>query len=261
MSAASQFFGSNKSLIATEVLVVGGGGPGGGPIAPNPFGYVTAYGGGGAGQVVHSYLELQQGVTYPVTVGAGGGDSIFHTIRSASGQAAPAGGAFSGFSSAAGSDGTTSPTAGTTFGEILSVSQSGVSYSGANAGGAGAYNPNGFQAAGGGGGGATTAGTNAPSATTPGTGGAGYTVNVTGISSTYGAGGPGGPGSSGASNTGNGGGGAYSGGGAPAGGSGIVIIAYPTAFPAATSVTGTYSTPSRSGYRVYQFTGSGSITI
>jgi hypothetical protein len=48
-----------------------------------------------------------------------------------------------------------------------------------------------------------------------------------------------------------------------AGGSGVVIIAYPSSFPAATSTTGSpaVSTSSRPGYRVYTFTGSGSITF
>jgi hypothetical protein len=39
-----------------------------------------------------------------------------------------------------------------------------------------------------------------------------------------------------------------------------VVVAIPTTFPAPTTVTGTYTTPTRSGYNVYQFTGSGSIT-
>jgi hypothetical protein len=48
-----------------------------------------------------------------------------------------------------------------------------------------------------------------------------------------------------------------------AGGSGIVIIAYPDSFTAAVATTGspTYSSVSRSGYHVYTFTGSGSITF
>jgi hypothetical protein len=42
-----------------------------------------------------------------------------------------------------------------------------------------------------------------------------------------------------------------------------VIIAYPDSFPAAVSTTGspTVSLVSRAGYRVYTFTGSGSITF
>jgi hypothetical protein len=48
-----------------------------------------------------------------------------------------------------------------------------------------------------------------------------------------------------------------------AGGSGVVIIAYPDSFTAAVATTGspTYSTVSRSGYHVYTFNGSGSITF
>jgi hypothetical protein len=48
------------------------------------------------------------------------------------------------------------------------------------------------------------------------------------------------------------------------GGSGIVILAYPNTYPAPTSISGglTYSQPTRSGYRVYQFTaGTGTITF
>jgi hypothetical protein len=51
-----------------------------------------------------------------------------------------------------------------------------------------------------------------------------------------------------------------------AGGSGIVIIAYPSTFNALTTIdaglTYSVSTSSRSGYRVYSFTsGTGTITI
>jgi hypothetical protein len=89
---------------------------------------------------------------------------------------------------------------------------------------------------------------------------------------TYAAGGTGGSGSntafggSGTANTGNGGNGSssttasgtYTGG---TGGSGIVIVAYPDSYAAPTSVTGTFTQPTRTGYRVYRFTGSGSITL
>jgi hypothetical protein len=43
-----------------------------------------------------------------------------------------------------------------------------------------------------------------------------------------------------------------------------VIIAYPDSFPALTSISGglTYTQPTRSGYRVYQFTaGTGTVTV
>jgi hypothetical protein len=67
-------------------------------------------------------------------------------------------------------------------------------------------------------------------------------------------------GSAGTTNTGSGGGGgSYSSG--YQGGSGIVIIAYPDAFPAATLTNLTYTEPTRSGYRVYAITASSSGTI
>jgi hypothetical protein len=46
-----------------------------------------------------------------------------------------------------------------------------------------------------------------------------------------------------------------------AGGSGIVIIRYADSYAAATSTTGSPTVTVANGYRVYQFTSSGSITI
>jgi hypothetical protein len=60
----------------------------------------------------------------------------------------------------------------------------------------------------------------------------------------------------GAENTGGGGGG---GGPSGAGGKGIVIIRYPDTYPAATSTTGSPIITVSGGYRVYQFTSSGTI--
>lgn len=55
------------------------------------------------------------------------------------------------------------------------------------------------------------------------------------------------------------------GGGAANGGSGIVIVAYKTAYPSASigaGLTFSYSTSSRTGYHVYQFTaGTGTMTF
>jgi hypothetical protein len=45
------------------------------------------------------------------------------------------------------------------------------------------------------------------------------------------------------------------------GGSGIVVIAFPDSFPAATLSGLTYTEPSRAGYRVYRITASASGTI
>lgn len=44
------------------------------------------------------------------------------------------------------------------------------------------------------------------------------------------------------------------------GGSGVVVVAYSTAYSSA-STTGSPNTPARSGFRVYEFTGSGTITF
>jgi hypothetical protein len=45
------------------------------------------------------------------------------------------------------------------------------------------------------------------------------------------------------------------------GGSGVVIIRWPDSLPAATSTTGSPTVTVTGGYRIYTFTGSGSITI
>ena len=67
-------------------------------------------------------------------------------------------------------------------------------------------------------------------------------------------------GGNGTINSGSGGGGAGTNVGG-SGGSGIVIIAYPNTFPAATLTNLTYTEPTRSGFRVYQITASSSGTI
>jgi hypothetical protein len=64
-------------------------------------------------------------------------------------------------------------------------------------------------------------------------------------------------------NTGSGGGGNY--GDATrtisAGASGVVILRYPDAFPLATATTGSPTVTNPTGYRIYTFTASGSITF
>ena len=152
--------------------------------------------------------------------------------------------------------------------------------------------------AGGGGGGAGGVGGNVAGAyLVAGAGGLGLANSITGTSTFYAAGGGGGGGSdttadggpggssiggngastrtttgatAGAANTGSGGGGgshtgshSINGKGAP-GGSGVVIIAYPDILPAITTIPGTltYTQPTRTGYRVYRFTGgTGTITF
>jgi hypothetical protein len=45
------------------------------------------------------------------------------------------------------------------------------------------------------------------------------------------------------------------------GGSGIVIIRYPDTLPAASTTTGSPTITTTGGYRIYKWTGSGSITF
>lgn len=146
-----------------------------------------------------------------------------------------------------------------------------------NSGGASFGNQNNGSHRGGGGGGAggTTGypGTVIPTVASDSIylGGAGKGYSITGSPVVYAAGGNGGrgflnaAGASASSNTGDGGGGASGQNGGSynsgSGGSGIVVIAYLSTYPAPSAISGTYSTPSRTGYRVYQFTGSGSITL
>jgi hypothetical protein len=49
--------------------------------------------------------------------------------------------------------------------------------------------------------------------------------------------------------------------GGASGGSGIVIVSYSSAYPAATSTTGSPTITESGGNRIYKFTSSGSITI
>lgn len=162
-----------------------------------------------------------------------------------------------------------------------------------NDGGDGSYGNDADDYGGGGGGGAGAAGSNAspfggPN-TSGGNGGNGTSSSITGSSVTYaggggggcaststgaaGTGGTGGGGAGGKSTTaavagtantgGGGGGGGFSGGsnGTPgAGGSGVVILRHADTHPQATT-TGSPTITTISGYIVYKFTGSGSITL
>ena len=153
------------------------------------------------------------------------------------------------------------------------------------AGGAGFYSATASLRAAGGGGGAGAVGSAGVSGV-GGNGGAGRASSITGTSVTragggggsrpttatgQGAGGSGGGGAaaynatatSGTVNTGSGGGGASSAGVTEfsgAGGSGIVILRHSTIYPQATT-TGSPTITTSGGFRIYQFTGSGSITF
>jgi hypothetical protein len=281
---------------AVEYLVVAGGGSGGGGGQT----FAQGGGGGAGGYRTDTGFAVTAGTPITITVGAGGStgsayyagnqgsNSVFGTITSRgggrggayeTGQAASAGGSGggggtggpSGTSSAgaAGNTPTTSPSQGNT---------------GGNANNPGTFNTIG---AGGGGGGASAVGA-VGNGGVGGIGGAGSSSSISGSSVTYAGGGGGGASSTGGSggssiggaggsgggaggavgtiNTGSGGGGGGaigSGGGSTggAGGSGVVIIRYADTYAVAVSTTGSPTITVAGGYRVYQFTSSGSITF
>ena len=261
---------------SVEYLVVAGGGGGSGGTA----------GGGGAGGMLTGSLATSGGIAYSVTVAGGGagaagvagngGNSAFHSITSIGGGR----GATSNPNTAAGSGG--SGGGGAYFSGYGNQGPGSGTAGQGNSGGAQIISGDVYQMGGGGGGGAGGAG-GSPN------GGTGASSSITGSAVTRagggggarydgyasGAGGAGGGGnggayggSAGSANTGGGGGAGWYYGNYPgaAGGSGIVIIAYPSSFPAPTSIgaglTYSVSTTSRSGYRVYSFTaGTGTITF
>ena len=271
-----------SAVSSVEYLVVAGGGSGGSRIG----------GGGGAGGYrTATGFSVTTGVSYTVTVGAGGAavtstpgvtgnngnDSVFSTITSTAGGG---GGAYINTSGTAGKNGGSG--GGGSFSGNGGVATAGTGTSGqGSSGGVGSNS----QTNGGGGGGASAAGAAATGA--GGVGGAGSASSISGSSVTYagggggsgdstaGAGGSGGggagatgtsTGTSGTANTGGGGGGARNnsdtgGVSSGAGGSGIVIIRYADSAPAAASTTGSPTITVAGGYRVYKWTGSGTITF
>lgn len=263
---------------AVETLVVAGGAGGGG------WG-----GGGGAGGLIHAAsYAVATGSAYTVTVGAGGiagtttyssgGDgsySRFGTMTSVGGGGAGhyqnVNGRFGGSGGGGGGSETTTQQGG--YGIIgqgnaggTTGGRSGDYYGAGGGGGAGAvgtnfsglyggaggvglaYSISGTPAyyAGGGGGNTPTAGYGVAAG---GLGGGGAGSNY--YSTIYGV--------SGTANTGGGGGGGYYGIGA--GGSGIVIIRYLDSYLPASATTGSPIYTVANGYRVYKFTGSGTITF
>jgi len=268
MSTLSQFFGgsSSSSNVPVELLAVGGGGAGG---FTSNVTYVAG-GGGGAGELVHLTMPIPKGVAYTITIGAGGtggqyastngsNSSFGVLVAGGGGGGQPSGGRAGSpgsIGSGSGSGGHTR--AGKAFGTVASIDLASFGYFGRS------YSSDGY----------IGSGTYNNSSMINGAGGGdGIPLSITGSEVTYAKGGPEQYATApwyswyaGDANTGNGGQGAASGNnsGGPAGsagGSGIVIIAYPSTFAAPASISGTYTTPSRSGYRVYRFTGSGSITL
>ena len=291
---SSGTFTVNSGSGNVEYLVVGGGGGGGR--------HSGAGGGGGGFRTATDYAVTAQG--YTVTVGAGGAslygtyptqggglglngaNSVFDTITAL-------GGGGGGWASAIGNVGGS----GGGSARALGVGAAGTAGQG-NAGGTSSISGTPYPAAGGGGAGAIGG---SPTTSAGGAGGSGLASSISGSSVTYagggggnvqdtypsggGAGGSGGGGAGagsdsnygydGTANTGGGGGGAHY--NAPAagtdtrssrGGSGIVIVRYPTAgyttpgyvsnaTMASVGGTITYS----GGYTIHTFTSSGTFTV
>lgn len=254
------------------IVVGGGGGGGGGDTGPNNGG-----GGGGAGGMVDGSFSPNPGV-YPIVIGDGGGG----------------GGGAAGTGASPGSDGNistiTSPAAaliaqgdaGGGGGGVNATPPGEDGRDGASGGGAaytdgvpgegtagqgndgGTWSNSGAGGGGGGGGGKSGVGGDA-SGLTGGVGGAGLSSSISGSPVTYAAGGAGGDQGAGSpvagpANTGNGGGGGFGQAGnfnGTAGGSGVVIIRYPTGLVNATGGTITTS----GGFTIHTFTTSGDFEI
>ena len=253
-------FTPNEALSVDYLVVAGGGGGGGGGGADGEGAgggagglrsTVTATGGGGT---LETALSLPAGITYPVTVGAGGAGNVSSSFPGSNG----ANSTFASVSSVGGGGGGSRNTEGY-FGQIGGSGGGGAQRDNANPNyGLGIANQgyrggNGMNqgsprsdTGGGGGGGASSVGSDAPTGATGGAGGSSLNVSISGSSVAY-AGGGGGAGSStggasggagaGAGNTstaatansGSGGGGnGYNNPVGGAGGSGIVIVRYLT---------------------------------
>jgi hypothetical protein len=290
MSTLTQFFGSSggvpSNAIPIELLVVAGGGGSG---LSNDKGC----GGGGAGRVVYIQgLYVVPSVSYTITIGGGGAAGATGSSSSfGSLILAPGGGgasvAAAGLSGGSGAGGTHNSTlyasGGTVPGRLafynnIAVSDKIYADSTTVIQDLGYVGGNPVSNSGGGGGGAGGPGGSAIYAGGPTTnlanqGGPGVILSITGSETKYAFGGEGGsingpsfqirPDSgygrdAGAANSGSGGGASVS--GNYAGGSGVVVVAYSSSYNAATT-TGSPTTPTRTGFRVYGFTGSGSITF
>ena len=255
-----------------EYLVVAGGGSGG------------ALSAGGAGGLLVGLAGITPGSAVTVTIGAGGalsggGQTGQNGVNSLFGSVTATGGGAGAWEAgvnwatvpgnSGGSGGSASP-AYTNANNGYRAAGQGISGQGNSAGVAAPLSGDLTQTNSGGGGGAGTVGRAATPARA-GDGGAGIASAISGTVTVYAGGGGGGTwsgvsGSGGVGGGGNGGGGNGSantgggGGNGGNGGSGIVIIRYPNTFADATSVTNGTKT-SITGWTVYTFTSSGSITI
>jgi len=289
-AASNQITTAAATPSSVEYLVVAGGGGGGSRFGGGggaggmltstlsvsaSTNYTVTVGGGGAGGA---------SFTGPGTGGADrgtqGSSSIFASITStgggygaygdtSAGGAGGSGGGGSGRFNSSGGSGTGGQ--GNNGASTPGQDAGSVSYNGGGGGGAGAAGPYNSYGVGGNGSPSSITGS---SVTYAGGGGGGGSADgggpggiTNGGAGGTGGGGQGGGGSQSNSNVsagtpnlgGGGGGGAYIGsnGAGASGGSGVVIIAYPNTFNALSSISGglSYDQPTRSGYRVYRFTG------
>lgn len=245
-------FQIQSASVPVSFLIVGGGGSGG-----RADGYPGLGGGGGAGGLIETTATVSassltivvgSGGAAGAPVGSNGGNS---TVTGTGVNLVAIGGGRGGWfndtgapGAAGGSGGGGGSTQGGSGGGSGGAAQQPTSASGGfgNPGRAG----NTFEAGPGGGAG----GTGAVSSTSP-----GRSVTVPGYSATTYASAL--QSSNGSANTGQGSG--YLS-GARTGGSGIVVLWYPDGYPAATT-TGNPTVTVSGGFRVYRFTGSGSITF
>jgi hypothetical protein len=257
-----------SSTPTVQVLVVAGGGSGGtsGP------GNGGAGGGGAGGLIYNAAYSVTGGQAIPITVGNGGAAVVGTSLAGSNGQNSVFGtltaiGGGAGGRASPGNSGSVggSGGGGGFFGYTTTVNGSAGTAGQGNSGGASVSNNNG-----GGGGGAGGAGGNTnplyngTSGGTGGAGGVGSAYTISGSSLTYARGGegatwPSGSLQNGAANTGNGGSAsAYSAATTSgAGGSGIVVVSYPTGLLTATGGTMTTS----GGNTIHTFTASGTFTI
>jgi hypothetical protein len=264
-----------------EYLVVAGGGGSG---TYNTYGFSGGAGGGGG--LLTGTTSISQGTTYTITVGGGGasaaqgGNTVFAGLTAI-------GGGTGGYGGSSGGNGGSGGSAGQNWSVVNGgkgvypgstyIDAPRQGYDGGPAGTACNYLGECYAYASGGGGGAAGSGGNPSSYTLPTSapGGAAYQSNISGANIFYSGGGGGqsyngNPGIGGGNGTSGGNAGqngvTNTGGGAgasndKAGGSGVVIIRYSDTFGAAASTTGSPTVTVAGGYRIYKFTGSGSITF
>jgi hypothetical protein len=273
------------SVTSVNYLIVAGGGAGGGG---------NGGGGGGAGGLLSGTISVTSGSPYTITVGAGGASQTANGTPSTaltltalgggggSGETGPGPSPITSPGGSGGGGGSASGTSHTGGQGITSPVRQG--YPGGNG-----YTNGSSIRNGGGGGGAGGAGTIGDPGAQGGPGGTGLPSSITGTDIFYAGGGGGGcysgplfgvggtggggnggfgpappqPGSAGLTNRGGGGGGggnSYPGGGA-LGGSGVVIISYPTAFNLADYTGSNVLVTTAGGQRIHSFYASGTITF